>query len=457
MFAIYTYLILGVVVAGTLWGGYKRNDTFHPLVYLMPMCGYLYVYMPLVLHAGGHLQTHFSMAEVTFVQGINLACVVALFAGIVIGDQGLRRDPERMSIFAFELTPHRRRVVRKIGVVLGTAGVAIFLLGIVFVGGFTAAFDSPKGGGWAPTGYLRDLKMLVIPGIVLLYLSERGRTWSLSSKGLVALFSLPLLTRAFLATSRGWLFMGAAALVGGWYIVHNRRPRLVTTLAGGTVLWILMMVLVSYRGEIYIGSDFFAGDRPSITTMLSEAVNRAENSGGYGNEFIYSVYAIQLAREEGDIYYGRRYLTYTVIRPIPSLVWPGKYGDVGTQGIVRNAGTLGEKFEGDIYERFPNGIYPGIVGDLFVEFAWGCIPAIFFFGWVYGTVWRRYLVEGGQWTVVYAGLFAMSVFAVMQTIAAAYIARILIVTVPTLFLWWRWMPRSDIKANHARQVSAAAS
>lgn len=457
MFDIYTYLILGVVAAGTLWGAYKRNDTFHPLVYLMPMAGYLYVYLPLVMKANGQLQQHFSMEEVAFVQGLNLVCVVALFLGVVVGDRGLCRDPDRVSVFTIELTPQRRQIVRKIGIVLGTAGAGIFLIGIVYIGGFEAAFDSPKGGGWAPTGYLRDLKLLIIPAIVLLYLSNRGQQWSSSSKILVGIFSIPLFARAFLATSRGWLFMGAAALVGGWYIVHNRRPRLVTTLAGGVVLWILMMVLVSYRGEIYIGSDFFTGDRPSVTTMITEAVNRTEESGGYGNEFIYSVYAIQLAREENDIYYGRRYLTYTVIRPIPSLVWPNKYSDVGTQGIVRNAGTLGEENTDGIYENFPNGIYPGIVGDLFVEFGWGGIPAIFFFGWVYGTVWRRYLVEGGQWTVVYAGIFAMSVFAMMQTIAAAYIARILIITAPTLFLWWRWMPRSDLKARRAQPVSPAAS
>jgi hypothetical protein len=450
MFEAYTALILALVVTGLLYGAYGRKDTFHPLVYLLPMVGYLYVVVPSLLYQSNILPSNFTGDELSYVQGLNLSCVTALVAGILSGDRGLQRDPSRVSKFVFSLTPHRRRVLRRIATVVGGIGLFLFVYGIINVGGFVAAFDSPKGGGWAPTGYLRDLKLLVIPAIVLDYLSLRGRTWSWTDVGRVALFSLPLLTRGLLATSRGWLFMGVITLVGGWFLAQNRRPSLSVTLTGGTLVGVFMLVLVTYRGEIYIGSSFLQGDRPAVTEMIDEALGRTAQ-GGIGNEFVYGTHVVLLAEEEDDHYWGARYLAYTVIRPIPSVIWPSKYEDMGVSGIRMNAGTLGEERSAPIYERFPFGMYPGLAGDLFVEFAWGAVLAAFVLGWIYGTAWRRHLVDGGLWTIVYHALFAMSVFAMMQTIAAAFLARILIVSVPAAVLWYQWMPDPT-----SRRVAAAA-
>ncbi|MCS4122717.1 hypothetical protein [Salinibacter ruber] len=453
MFEVYTVFILVIVTLGTAWGAYQRNDAFHPLVYLMPMMGYLYVLEPVTLLWGGELSDHFTDSELAYVQGYNLACVAAVAGGVLVGDKGLRRDASNVSRFALNLTPHRRRLLRRMAWVIGGLGFLVFVIGILYVGGFTEAFGTSKGGGWAPTGYLRDLKLLVIPGIVLLYMSQRGKPWSLTSSGLLVLFSIPLAARAFLATSRGWLFMGVIAVVGGWYLVRTRRPGLWTVLVGGVMVWILMLVLVTYRGQIYIGSDFFSGERPPVTEMVDKALDRV-GQGGRGQTFVYGTYATLLAWEESDIYWGARYLAYTVIRPIPSRVWPTKYTDMGVSGIRYNAGTMGEERAGAIYESLPPGQYPGFAGDLFVEFAWGGVLAALLFGWLYGTVWRRRLVEGGLWTVVYLGLFAMSVFAVMQTLAAAFIARALIVSVPPALLWRFWM-NGERRVRGRRKAPAA--
>lgn len=437
MFEFYTLAIAVLVVGGVLWGAYGRNDTFHPLVYLMPMAGYLYVVSPILLPEG-ELLWHFTDDELTLVQGFNLACVVALALGVLVGDRGLRRNPQRQSLFSSRITVRKQLWIRRIAITLGVSGVLIFVYGLINVGGFVAAFDSPKGGGFATTGWLRDLKLLVVPAIGLLYMSQRGRPWTPATWAWLGLFSVPLLARSLLATSRGWAFMGAVALGAGWYLVQNRRPRLPTLLAGGAALGVFMLVLVSIRGQVYIGSDFFSGERPSVATIVEQALQRPA-SGGYGNEFVYGGYTILLAKEENDYYWGRRYLAYTFIRPIPSLIWPSKYRDVGAGGIRRNAGTLGEEHTGGVYERIAGGLYPGLAGDLYVEFSWGAVFAAFFFGWMYGVGWRWLLVYGGVWTIVYLGLLAFSVFAMMQTIPAAFVARFLLTTVPTLLLWRQWV------------------
>jgi hypothetical protein len=455
MFDFLTAAIAFLVVGGMLWGVYRRNDTFHPLVYLLPMAGYLYVFVPSFL-AEGELLRHFTGAEVARVQALNLAGVLALIMGVVVGGRGLRRDPNRRDVFSATLTPVVQARLRRVAVAIGLVGVGLFVYGLFNVGGFVAAFDSPKGGGWAATGWLRDLKLLVIPGILLLYLSRRGRGWTPADWGWLVLFSLPLLARSLLATSRGWTFMAAAALGAGWYLAHNRRPRFPTLLAGGAALGILMLTLVAFRGQIYIGSGFFSGDRPPLTEMVDRALE-FPTGGGYGNEFIYGNYTVLLAQEEQDFYWGRRVFAYTVVRPIPSLVWPNKYADVGAAGIRYNAGTMGKEYSAPVYEHIPNGMAPGIVADLFVEFSWGAVPAVFLFGWLYGVGWRRHLVEGGPWTVVYLALMAFSVFAVLQNIPQAFVARFLIVVVPTLLLWWRMVPGRQGRAALLRRRSAALS
>jgi hypothetical protein len=455
MFDLYTIAIAGLVVGGMLWGAYQRNDTFHPLVYLLPMAGYVYVVLPTFL-SEEELLRHFTYGELQYVQGLNLACVAALVVGVLVGDRGLRRDPGRQSLFLAGLTRKKQRLIRRVALTLGVAGVLIFVYGLYNVGGFVAAFDSPKGGGYATTGWLRDLKLLVIPAIGLLYLSQRGRSWTPESWFWLGLFSIPLLSRSLLATSRGWTFMAAAALGAGWYLANDRRPRLSTLLGGAAVLGVLMLTLVTFRNQIYIGSGFFAGDRPALSTMVDEALDRP-TQGGYGNEFIYGGYAVLLAERENDHYWGRRYLAYTFVRPIPSLVWPNKYEAVGVSGIRRNAGTLGEQHTGGVYESLANGLYPGLAGDLFVEFAWGAVLAAFLFGCLYGVGWRWLLVYGGPWTIVYLALLAFSVFAMMQTVPAAFVARFLIVVVPTLLLWWRWMPLPGREAPYIRRASPAAS
>lgn len=455
MFTSFTFLIAVLVVGGMLWGAYQRNDTFHPLVYLLPMAGYPYVVLPTFL-SENELLRHFTYSELELVQGLNLACTAALTAGVFVGDRGLQRDPRRSSLFTAGLTREKQFLLGRMALILGIAGVFIFGYGLYNVGGFVAAFDSPKGGGTAATGWLRDLKLLVIPAIGLLYMSQRGRQWTPESWGWLALFSLPLLSRSLLATSRGWTFMAAAALGAGWYLVNNRRPRFPTLIAGAAGLGILMLVLVSFRGQIYIGSGFFAGDRPAVTTMVDEALERP-SEGGYGNEFIYGGYAVLLAREENDFYWGRRYFAYTFVRPIPSLLWPNKYQAVGVGGIRVNAGTLGEIRSAPIYERIPPGMAPGLVGDLFVEFSWGAVLAAFLFGWLHGAGWRWMLVYGGRWLLAYLALFAISVFAMLQAVSSAYIARLLLIVVPTFAVWRWWDPQPIVRTRDTHAPPAIHS
>jgi hypothetical protein len=435
MFEAYTALILVTTVSGLLWGVYQNGDTLHPLAYLMPMATYLYAVLPASLYGQDALQEYFSYQEIADVQGLNLACIVALALGCVAGSRSLRRDPRKRSRYSLWDGPLWRPYLFRGALVLGLTGVLVFFIGVYNVGGFYEAFNSPKGGGWAPTGYLRDTKLLVIPAILLLYLSTRGRRWTLTDKIWLGVFSIPLIARGILATSRGWFFMGAAALGAGWYLTRNRRPSFAQLLVGGVAVGLFMFLLQALRSELYFGSGFLSGQGASTPALVDEALNKSVRPGE-GNEFIYGTYAFLRTRELGGFFWGARYFAYLFVRPIPSLLWPNKYADVGVEEITRNAGTLGSAEAGlTSFPELPPGQYPGIVGDLWVEFAWGAVPAIFLFGYFYASMWRRHLVRGGLWTVLYGGLIAFSVFAIMQTLSAAYFARLLVAAVPTILVW----------------------
>ena len=74
------------------------------------------------------------------------------------------------------------------------------------------------------------------------------------------------------------------------------------------------------------------------------------------------------------------------------------------------------------------------VRDLFVEFRWGYVLALFVLGWVHGRGWRMAVSRGGAWVPVYALMVSLSVYLVMQTLEAMAF-RFLLTAVPTVVLW----------------------
>jgi hypothetical protein len=55
-------------------------------------------------------------------------------------------------------------------------------------------------------------------------------------------------------------------------------------------------------------------------------------------------------------------------------------------------------------------------------------------GRVYGTVWRKAVVDGQMWTAQYIMMSALSIYLVMQTMEAV-IFRLLILSTPVLLVW----------------------
>jgi hypothetical protein len=316
--------------------------------------------------------------------------------------------------------------------VFGGIGTLLYIYGLYNVGGFVQAYSTAKGGGWAASGYLRDFKILVVPAIVLLYLSRGKNEWRPLHTALLVLFSSPLLVHGLLGARRGPTFMGITVLVAGWYITRHRRPKLWQVLMGGVGVGLLLLVLVTFRSQIYIGSSFLTGEGPAPTQVVQESLERTDKAS-YGNEYVYGGLSALGARARGDFFWGARYMAYVFVRPIPSAIWPTKYQDVGVGEITGNAGTMAFA-RAESGRQVPAGAAPGFASDLYLEFGWGAVLAAFLIGALYGWVWRRHLTTGGFWTVIHVALLVFSVYLISQTMEAV-IFRFLEVYLPTLMGW----------------------
>ncbi len=453
MFELLTVLIAGIVVLGIYWGSVYANDTLHPLVYLMPMVGFIYVYMPARQYQEGGLLEYFSLAEITYVQGFNFLCVLGLTAGCYLGSRNLKREASRIDVFGYVSTPTMRRTLLQIGIGLGIIGVGTYLYQISNVGGFYAAYDSPKGGGWAASGYIREMDLWVIPAIALVYVSRAGRSLAGLHRILVGVFAMPLLLRGLLTARRGPTFLALATLIGGWYLANRKRPSSLTVIAGGTAIGLFLLFLVSYRGEIYLGSPLLQGDLPGATEAVEKSLERTTESR-FGNEFMYGTYVVLNARDRAGHYWGTRYLTQLFVRPIPSAFWPNKYEDVGMKEITVNAGQLRTVNREEEHPLIPKGSAPGFAGSTYVEWAWGGPLFLLSLGWLYAFVWRKNLVQGGIWTVTYVTLLATSAFFVAQSFIAV-LFRILMMGIPPVVLWYTFRPKlSSAKRKNIRPASA---
>jgi hypothetical protein len=429
VFELLTATILIVAVVSMVLVIYRYQDVFHPLMILMPMLVFMYVFYPILLERRGYLQAIFREEELSFVQGLNLLCIVCLVAGCLAGGYLSRARLQAAQRQACALSPTEIDRLRFLGLVFAIISVLTWVYNLSNVGGFYAAYSVVKGGGTAESGYLRDFFLLGIPAVALLQFGVRHRGLRRKETIGLLLVTIAILAHGILASRRGPTFNILAALIVTWYMARAVRPRLWAALSVGALGGFLLLFLVTFRGEIYLGTDFFSSgrfERTEITDSIGEMLVKSK----YANEFIYGTSTILFAKRANMFYGGKRYFTVAFIRPIPRQIWPNKYEAVGMSSIEVNAGMpLG--FVGHHAQLNLLGAAPGFVADLFLEFSWGALLASFVIGWIFGGTWRRAVTSRGAWLAFYVCLLAFSVHLIMQT-GSQFLYKMLLTGVP---LW----------------------
>lgn len=449
--------VTAFVVLLAMWTGYLRtSDALMPMTIFGPMLLYVYVYSPAMLRFHDELALFFpDPTSLDYVALVNLVGIGLFALGCLSGAQPIRAVSGcRAVVTRLALDERTRKRVFDLACVFGVTGVLAFVYMVMTSGGFLEVFSRPKPFLSAPSGYVSEARMLAYPAIVLLAITVRSRL-RLSHVLLALFFAFPHLTMASLGGRRGPAFLIVITLVVAWYVARNRRPswRAIVTITVG--LGLLMLFLVSNRQNIYLGSDF-----DFDSAAFTERIAVADGSGG--QEFIYASGLILTADYLEAFYWGLRYFTLLFVRPIPRQIWPTKYEDMGLGWMVDEPGTGGFS-DWDWLESVGflplRGSSGGLVADMFVEFWYFGFIACFLIGYLYGKCWRRSVLQGGLWTVVYVELLALSVYLPAQSVGA-WLHRALLMIVPTWIVWKYFVVPLQKRAAASRvraQIVAARS
>lgn len=414
LFLLLTFSIGLVTLGGVLFAYRRSRDSFHPLIYLGLILFFPYCYIPWELYSSHLADLNFflSTEQRTLVQAINLLGIVSLLAGVLSGDGKIDRQNRQnryQQIWRLPLKACKR--FDRAAILFGVLGVAAYLYGIANVGGFAAAYGHSYGGGWSGTGYAREALQWTLPALLWFMTTHVERKLTRPDWVWIGLFAFPLLTQGLLGARRGPTAMVVVVVFMGWYLIRRRRPTLKNLIAGSVALGMLLLFLLANRGEIYLGSDF------DLKWSVGETYTTNVTSG---NEFVYGSGVILNAQQNNDYYWGGRYITSLFIRPIPRQLWPTQYADAarwfGIPNIAQtNAGTVGETWT--LEWTPPKGAAPGMIADLWVEFWWYYLIALYLLGWFYGMAWRKAVTRGKLWIPVYTIAAALSIY-FMQTFEA---------------------------------------
>jgi hypothetical protein len=419
MFEAMLFIVALIIIIALMIVFDGSRDVFHPLIFIGPMLGFLYAWMPWKLLQHDGLDRFFSSDQLLSVQTLNILGVLAFVVGCI--GAGIRLDRSRVHRQSLSSRVLHRLLIG--AAVVGSIGLVCWVISIVNVGGFTAAFSTSYSGGYDDNGYIRDGALLLLVALLLIMTSLSAGGPRLPGIILAVVFGTPWLCSALLMGRRGPTFNLVVVVMMGWYFNRTKRPPLLLVASGGLLLGWFVLFLVTNRQEIYLGSSF------EMKTDVSTMVDKPDT----GNEFIYGSGTVLSAQRHNHYFWMRRYLAQILVRPVPRSVWPTKYEDFGVPELLYNAGT-GEGFGDALGWVGAVGSAPGIIADLFVEVWWLAVPLMGLIGLGYGCLWRRAVTRRGPWASQYIILASLSIYLVMQT-GEAVIFRTLELSLPCWLVW----------------------
>ena len=438
-FATAGYLTGLVIVLAAALAYVTTRDTLHPMIYLGGMALFLHAFMPLYLEMtqADELRGYLDQDELDYAQTIVLLGTVSLCGGVW---WGAHRAPAYFHMPPLPLASAVRVRLVRAGVALAALGLIAWIHQIINAGGLHAVYGQPYGWFLAENGYVYEAFQFGLPGALLLLLARRGlrlRPWDLVW---ISIALLPLLGHGLLGARRGPTFMALVGVAVMWYLVRARRPRLGAAVLGGLAIGLLLLFLLANRDRIYLGAEL------EFTGLGETHAFEVEP----GNEFVFGAGAALNAEALDAFMWGRRYFVVLFVRPIPRALWPTKYADAAHFLNIPNLDHVDKDpqltdFAGTIGWRGAIGSAPGGLFDLWIEFRWAYLFALFATGWGFGCVYRRAVSQGGFWMALYALTTALSIYFVMQALEAFAFRALLLGAVT--WLGWRYAIGGGVPAR----------
>jgi hypothetical protein len=322
------------------------------------------------------------------------------------------------------------------GLVFGALAVGTYLYMTWAAGGLMAVYSHAKGGAYSTSGYIGDGALFSFPAVLAIAVSCRasGARVQFRDVALSLLFMSPHLIQGTLGTRRGPIFVAVVTLFFAWIIAGHRRPSWRTVMIGIGVAGLCVFLVWSQRQYVYIGSEGSIELDRIWDVVAPETVTR-------GDTYVMGGASMLSVEKSKHYYWGYRYFVMLFIRPIPHQLWPTKYEDMGATWIY-GYGMRDDQLDSDrlngVGFSTPGGAAMPSIADGYLEFSWGALPLFFFIGWTYAKIWGLHRSRGGEWTIVFSVMLALSIYLASQSVTAwAY--RLLLVSLPTMWIWRHWI------------------
>ncbi len=433
MFETLLALTALTLMLGTSVAFMRTRDVLHPMLFLGPLFFYSTVVDPWLVRDSLPLFFR-QMADVEGVLVLQLVAMAALVGGALHDVFGARAAPRPGRVVRQQqgLREHERVMLQRAALLLATYAVAAYSYSIANVGGFTAAFSQAKGGGYAASGYITEGMNLSLAAVAMVALSRYRQGWTVQSFALLVAGLIPNLVQGTFGGRRGPLFLALAGGLTAWLIVQRRSPKLWVAWSSLAAALLSVAFIGSQRQSLYLGSEA-AVSWENFRSSLTQA------DADEGNNFIYGAGFILATQQSGQYTWGRELAVNLLVRPIPRQLWPSKYEDAGATWVTNNYPGLGHLTEGDWLSAVGwlplAGASAISLSDLFGEFGWGAVLALYLIGRGFSALSIRRVTRGGVWTLLYLEALILSIYLATQSFSAFY-HRYLILSVPTIVAWY---------------------
>ena len=401
-----TLWITGFVCLGFALAAYRLyGDLLHPAIYLGGLLLYPYFISPMILLSEGVVERYLPIQALPEVQILYLVGIVCFLTGAI-----LRPMRYRWGSTASQLSPNSIPVdpaqLKRCGLICGAIGLASWTYSLTLGGGFGEVYGVSHARLNQGSGYIRDLKDLLIVGLLLTFASGLKSKFTGSIVAAVVIFSLPILSHAVLGSSRGSTYLLLVSIFFVFYLVGNKRPNFLLTLLGGWTLVAVIFFLVSNREVLYFGSDLvFKQD--AIYSFI------AKDTGGH--EYIYGSAGVMTVTTEASYQWGALYVIRYFIKPIPSQIWPSKYEDATDFFGVPSVREAMTYFPSMFSWAAPDGAAMGLIPDLWIQFWVLTFLILYLLGRAFSWLWGRSVSNPSSiFPIYYALVSGNAIFLCLQ-------------------------------------------
>ena len=359
--AVLAVLLIGPFVHQVIWR--RKLYVLEPLIIfsLYIFLGYISPIPSFVV--GSDVFTHLFGA--TFYTDLNkslswaLVIVILGVIGFYLGHAAVRfrrRNPSEVPGSERPFNWNRERLLT-IGIIYTVAGISLFGVGVVLLGGFNALlaglYDRLRL--FAGLNYfIQSINLLAVVSLIWwVYLLREGRQFRSIAFWVYSVFALLL---GCLQGNKSFLFIVVLSGAVLYHILHKKIAPL-TAAAGAVVVFFVLTIFALFSREYLSNGHFTTIDPNNLSETLPTALETE-----YGGNFI-QIQALTLLvdRMPADLPYqhGTTYLSlFTLV--VPRALWPGK--------LLPSTGVFTLAFRPQLWLDQGTTVPPGLMGEMYMNF-----------------------------------------------------------------------------------------